>query len=184
MYKRFFFAIVVALCSQINAQPAPQAQVPLKEEKEIFKRHEIKLDIFYAMLSTLKFGYEYVLDYHNALALTMHYDFSKEPEIKIQALASYKLYLFKIISGPNFFVESSMGYTRGYNEYWNHRYHEQIYNSFTIGLSSGIKFYLPEMHTGLEVITGISRPYGRDYYDDNDSIEMLPMFSINLIRRF
>jgi hypothetical protein len=173
-----------------QAQLAP-AQTPADEE-EISKRHELKLDIFYAMLEALRIGYEYTLSYRNALALNLHYSFSKKyPEIKTQAMASYKLYILKIKRGPNFFAETSAGYTEGYHEYWdNWNYYDEKkkYKAFTVGLSGGLKFHIPSADVGLEMIVGIDRPWGVNkqdsYLDQDEEYYWLPMFNLNLIKRF
>jgi hypothetical protein len=201
-------------------QPAPQARaLPVQvsqvqaapvqasaNEEDISKNHELKLDIVYALFDALKIGYEYTLSYRNALALNLQYSFSKKkPEIRTQALASYKLYVVRPKKGPSLFVETSAGYTQGYYEYTYYEYRadwdfdEKIdkkidkkidekkkYDAFTVGLSGGLKFYVPRADVGLETIVGFSRPYGV-YSNEDESMESmywLPLLSASLIKRF
>jgi hypothetical protein len=160
-------------------QPAWAAPAVVPEED--FKRHEIKIDILYSMFSMLKFGYEYLLSYRNALALTMRYSFSKEPEIKTQSLGSYKLYLLKAESGPLFFIEPDIGYTQGYvdsNKTDTISHGKKLYSGFTAGISAGFKFYIPTTNVGFETSAGINRLYGR-----SDG-EWLEQFGVNLAWKF
>jgi hypothetical protein len=162
-------------------QPQPEQQTQLAvtsscpAEPETPKRNEIKIDILYPMLSMIKFGYEFSLSHRQALAFTMRYDFTKKPEIQIQPLLSYKLYLAKQQVGPWLFIEPDAGYTQGYVD-------EKSYGSFTAGISGGLKFYIPNTNVGFETSAGVNRVYGKE--KGKTWKDWVPQYSVNLAWRF
>jgi hypothetical protein len=179
IFMRSFFSLkflifIFALNGQINAE-------------ENLKRHEIKLDAFSAMFSWFQMEYEYSLNNRTALSLTAFHSFTTKPDIQNRSFASYKLYFFKHGNFPWLFMESNLGYARGYNSFCTgergdhgecHASEEyyKSYNAFLVGFSGGIKKFFSETDTGLEIVLGGGSLYGGTYGWYN--------FSINFVRRF
>jgi hypothetical protein len=181
---------------QTQSAPAPAVAAPAKEDAP--KRHEIKLDILYPMLSMIKVGYEYSLSHRQALALNIRYDFSEKPEIQVQPLLSYKLYLTKQETGAWLFIEPDAGYTTGYvngdkgsgNPLYgeeddpanNSSSDKKSYGSFTVGISGGLKYYIPKTNVGFEAAAGVNRVY--DKGEGKSYKEWVPQYGVNLVWRF
>jgi len=195
MHKRLFLVVsfVLTLNGFIHAsdsqEPAIQVSTQESPKTEELKRFEVKLDLIWALASTLKVGGEYWLDGRNALAIMALYNFSTKPDYQGEILASYKLYFLKFRRGPWLFVEPNLGYIKGYYECFDWSSdsdcsYSQIsdppkkYHAFAIGLAGGIKFFIPQTNTGLEAIAGLNRLYG------SKDMEVAPNVGFSLVRRF
>jgi hypothetical protein len=155
--------------------------------QEALKKHEVKLNAFYAVFSVLQIGYEYSLSSRTALSLTAFHNFETNPAFQTQGFASYRLYFFKYGNFPWLFVESNLGYARGYNSFCTgeradhgecpgfYEEYYKSYNAFLAGFSTGMKTFLFGTNTGLEIVLGLGRLYNESQWWQ---------FGFNFVRRF
>ena len=159
MKKITLFALLFALTWQTNAQTS---------EISLQKRNELKLDVAYLLLSTVKVEYEYLLSDWSSMGLVASHNFSSGIIAKTfnpwrtHVLGFYRLY-FGSSPTSNFFLEGGLGITSGETSSLFGLITPEKYTAFGANIAIGWKWHIEKVGISVDFIYGIGRLFHNEH---------------------
>ena len=170
MKKSTLSALLLVICWQIFAQ-----------NQEIFlkKRNELKVDVAYFFVLTLKIEYEFLLNNWSSVGLSAFHNFRSDPIFKNQIFGNYRLY--PGLANYGFFIEGNLGLLHGYNSWTLLGPVSEIHTAFGIGFALGWKWHFSESGTVFDIFLGTGRLFSND---ENANGRGYPRLGICIGKRF
>ncbi len=143
-------------------------------------KHELKINLAYALFETIEINYELILEKDFTIGLAANYWFLEDTDVNYQIIPSFRFYPSERRHASGFFIEGNLAFMSITGKEYDETSRIEVETTRFgggMGVASGYKF-LSSGNFVAELYLGVGRVFG------DEQVEAYPRFGITMGKRF